>query len=166
MQVGKCGPLTEDCCMSLLLNHMTPKFLVLFFTLCLYAQPVCAPVNIGAIVDLRYIHSVTRYSKCCVVSDTSTHGVRGQWVIICLLLTLGYDQATFAARYDQAHSSPAVYLAYPRFKFDLQTGSLTAFYNPRSPSGNVPDSTSNCATNTSLHIMSTLSSPGIEFCRV
>jgi hypothetical protein len=113
---------------------MTPKFLVLFFTLCLYVQTVCVPVNIGAIVDLRYIHLDTMYSKCCDVSDTSTHGVRGQWVIICLLLILGNDQATHAAHYDQAHSSPAMYLAYSGLKFDLQTGLLTAFYNSLSSS--------------------------------
>lgn len=130
MQVAQCGPLTEDCCTSLLLNHMTPKFLV-FFTLCLYAQPVCVPVNIGAIVDLRYIHSDTRYSKCLIPLHIM---LRGQWVIICLLLVLGYDQATHAAHYDQAHKSHAVYWAYPVLKFDLQTGLLTALYNSLIPS--------------------------------
>lgn len=84
-------------------------------------------------MDLSYIHSDTMYSKCGDVFDTSTHGVRGQWVIICLLLILGYDQATYAAHCDEAHSSPALYLAYPGFKFDLQTGLQTAFYNSVSP---------------------------------
>jgi len=37
---------------------------------------VCA-----AIVGFRYIHSDTRYSECRDVSDTTTHGVRGLWVI-------------------------------------------------------------------------------------
>lgn len=70
----------------------------------------------------------------CDVSDMSIHGVRGLWVIICLLLILGCDQATHAAHYDQAHSSPALYLAYRGFKFDIQTGVLTTFYNSLSPS--------------------------------
>jgi len=66
------------------------------------------------------------------MSAPSTHGVRGQWVIICLLLISGYDQATHAAHYVQAHNSPAVYWAYPGFKFDLQTSLLTAFCNSNS----------------------------------
>jgi hypothetical protein len=78
------------------------------------------------------IHSDTMYSKCCDVSDTSTHGVRGWWVIICLLLILGYDKSS-VVNIMIKHIAVLLCVWHILDSNLIQTGLLTAFYNSLSP---------------------------------